>query len=727
MRVRAVSTHIDIDRIDGKPRTVRDLFTGRKYRLDYFQREYAWTRANVAELIDDLSTRFLDSWDEAHEPGEVVAYRPYFLGPIVTNNRAGLLFLVDGQQRLTTLTLLLIYLHHLQSGRPEIEPVDVKPFVVSTQLHRYSFNLDFEDRRACMDALLQGVTPVISDGQESSATLWARYQDIGELFPQELKGKALPYFVDWMLERVAVVEITTSDQDMALEIFETMNDRGLRLTTTDMLKSYLLAMIRQPDQVDTTNQVWRAKVSELAVTADKGDSDFIRNWLRAKYAETIRERRKDAIPGDFDIIGTAPHKWVRDHREWMGLRKPSDFMTLITRDFDRLSDRYVQLLRVSQHLTDGFEEVFYNAWNGFTFQYPLILAALSPADDEATFQLKTRLVAGWADIFLSRRMVNYRNFGYSTVAYTMFNLIKEIRDLDLIELRDVLSARIVAMEDGWAAVADLSLHQRNSNQIKYLLARITAWLEGRCEGTLTFADLVSRKRKHPFEIEHIWSNHPEEHQEVATTQAFSDLRNRFGGLLLLPKDFNASYGDATYEKKLPHYLAQNILARSLHPQCYQNNPTFLKLVADRNLPFAPVEQFTTESFEVRQQLYRRLCEEVWDPIQVGLDVPVDVGLPEEQDSQLPPGVGLKHLLAAGLLHPGQVLVGTRAGASFSATVTADGKIKLATGIICEAPSAAAALALDTRACNGWTFWHASTPQGLVRISRLRDTYLNLHK
>ena len=45
---------------------------------------------------------------------------------------------------------------------------------------------------------------------------------------------------------MAVVEIATSDQEMALEIFETMNDRGLRLTTTDMLKSYLLAMIRDP-------------------------------------------------------------------------------------------------------------------------------------------------------------------------------------------------------------------------------------------------------------------------------------------------------------------------------------------------------------------------------------------------------------------------------------------------------------------------------------------------
>ena len=161
--------------------------------------------------------------------------------------------------------------------------------------------------------------------------------------------------------------------------------------------------------------MWRGRVAALSNLVDKGDSDFIRNWLRSKYAETIRERRKDAVPGDFDVIGTAPHKWVRDHRDDIGLRKAGDFAALVERELDRLSGRYLHLLEASQKLTPGFEEVFYNAWNGFTFQYPLILAAISPSDDDETFQMKTRMVAGWTDIFVARRMVNYHNFGYSTV------------------------------------------------------------------------------------------------------------------------------------------------------------------------------------------------------------------------------------------------------------------------------------------------------------------------
>jgi uncharacterized protein with ParB-like and HNH nuclease domain len=717
---------VDVDRIDGKPRTVRELFTSRKYSVDYYQREYAWTQSNVIELLDDLTGRFLDSWDESHEREDTLTYRPYFLGPIVTNNRGGTLFLVDGQQRLTTLTLLLIYILHLQSDRPEEENVEVRQFVASTKVGKWSFNVDVEGREECMRALLKGVPPVVPESEESVANIWARYQDIEQLFPQELKDRKLPFFIDWLLERVAVVEILTSDQEMALEIFETMNDRGLRLTTTDMLKSYLLAMIHDPRKIESANRLWRQRVAALANTSDKGDSDFIRNWLRSKYAETIRERRKDAVPGDFDVIGTAPHKWVRDHRDAMDLRKAGDFASLVERDFARLSTRYLHLLQASQTLTKGFEEVFYNAWNGFTFQYPLILAALSPSDDDDTFLLKTKMVAGWADIFVTRRMVNYRNFGYSTVSYTMFNHMKDIRDLDASELAQVLGTKIAELDDGFDAVANLGLHQRNGNQIKYLLARISAWLEQQCGGTLTFADFVSRTRSRPFEMEHIWANHPELHPEFPSEQTFSDQRNRLGGLLLLPKDFNASYGDQPYAAKLDHYFGQNVLARSLHPNCYEHNPTFLNMMRTYAVPFESIpDEFTVRAFATRQALYERLCELVWDPVNFGLDIPHNGPRVTSQEPQHQRyyGITLGDLLKAGLLRANQPLVGVRGGATAAASVTADGHVRLEDGRLEESPSTAGAAALGTKSCNGWYFWQTDTPRGRVRLTRIRDEYL----
>ena len=172
-----------------------------------------------------------------------------------------------------------------------------------------------------------------------------------------------------------------------------------------------------------------------------------------------------------------------------------DFADLINRDFKRLSARYLQLLEAAWTLTPGFEEVYYNAWNGFTLQFPLILAAVTPVNDGEVFQAKVRIMASFIDLFVARRMVSFRNFGYNTVQYTMFNLIKEIRDLDPTELADTFGNRVADLEGDFAAAENYRLHQRNSNQVKYLLARLTAWLESGCGGITTFADLVDRAGK----------------------------------------------------------------------------------------------------------------------------------------------------------------------------------------------------------------------------------------
>ena len=91
------------------------------------------------------------------------------------------------------------------------------------------------------------------------------------------------------------------------------------------------------------------------------------------------------------------------------------------------------------------------------------------------------------------------------------------------------------------------------------------------------------------------------------------MRNRIGGLLLLPKSFNASYGDFTYEEKLPHYHGQNLLARSLHPTCYENNPGFLRFIQETALPFKPMTSFKSNEMKERSELYLKLAEHIWNP------------------------------------------------------------------------------------------------------------------
>ena len=611
---------VDVQQITGTARSVSELLANNRYGLDFYQREFSWKERQVGELIDDLAGRFLDEFSPDHERRQVLSYRPYFLGPIVTAQREGVRYLVDGQQRVTTLSLLLIYFRKCLAERYPEDSRALDSLIFSYSLGQKSFNLDVDEREKCLSAILEDRDFDTHEESASVRNLREQYHTIVERFPDDLQGDVLPYFVDWLQRRVILVDIGAPDRDMALEIFETMNDRGLRLSNTDMLKSYLLARVGDEDLIRDLNERWRRRVTELTDTENDADADFVKAWLRGNYAETQRERKANAAPGDFDIIGTAFHKWVRDNPKRIGLKREANFRHFVERDFFSLSSRYLELLRASQELRPGFESVYCNARAGFTLQLPVILAAITPDDDDATFLEKTALVSGALDIYVVRRMVNFRNFGYSTVVYTMFNLMKDLRNRPTEEVRAALT---VWLDSEWETLEEIweySLHQRNRKHIHYLLARITAWLDEQLETGVTFADYVDRSRKRPFEIEHILANNFERHQEEFDDSSdFRDYRNSFGALILLSKDFNASLGDMRYDQKVEHYRSQNPLASSLHPKTYENNPSFLRLRETYELSFKPYPTtFSKADIDERAELYQELAEIIWDPARHGL-------------------------------------------------------------------------------------------------------------
>ncbi len=567
-----------------------------------------------------MADRFRNEFDPGHERSDVDSYRPYFLGPIVTVQRDGIRYLVDGQQRITTLSLLLIHLRSSLAGTHPNEKAALDSLIFSWKFGKETFNLHVEQREECLRAILNS-GHFDADGQpESVRNLSNRYQTIVHRFPEDLVGEALPYFSDWLQHRVLLVDIVASDQDMALEIFETMNDRGLRLSNTDMLKSFLLPQVRDEQAIRDLNDRWRRRITELADLEPNADAEFVKAWLRGNYALTQRERKSRASPRDFELIGTAFHKWVRDNRSTIRLSKPADYRRFVENEFMRLSDRYLQLLRSTHESDDGLEAVYHNAHAGLTLQLPVILAAVTPDDDDQTFRDKAALVAGALDIYVVRRMASYRNFGYSTVVYTMFNLMKELRNRPTEEVREVLARWLDREHERLDGFLTLRLHQRNRWHVHYILARITAWMDAELETGTTFFNYFVERRRHPFEVEHIWADHFDLHShEFDNPYEFAEHRNKIGGLLLLPKDFNASYGAMGYEDKVKHYFRQNPLAQSLHHRAYKNNPSFLRLREAHGLAFRTYRSsFTKADIDERQALYRDLAEIIWAPSRHGL-------------------------------------------------------------------------------------------------------------
>jgi hypothetical protein len=263
-----------------------------------------------------------------------------------------------------------------------------------------------------MEALFAGQDYETSHASESVQNIVARYRDLDELMQEELDEHALPYFADWLIENVHLVEITATTDEDAYLIFETMNDRGLSLTPLDMLKGYLLANITDTHKRTEAAKIWRERIEALRELGKDEDADAVKTWLRACYAQSVRERRAGAENKDFERIGTEFHRWVADHAEAIGLKTSDDYFRFVHQEMDFYTRQYERLRRASLAPIEGLEPVYHVACFNFTLQYPILLAPLKVNDSPELVNKKLRLVATFLDILLARRAVNYLSMTY---------------------------------------------------------------------------------------------------------------------------------------------------------------------------------------------------------------------------------------------------------------------------------------------------------------------------
>jgi uncharacterized protein with ParB-like and HNH nuclease domain len=590
----------------------------RKFYIDYYQREYKWQTKQVEELINDLTGIFLNDFNNSHDREEVAKYAHYFLGSIIISSKSGKDHIIDGQQRLTTLSLLIMWLLHRLKDQGEDD--SLAQLVYSKRHGKVSFNLDVEERRAVMDSIYND-TPIDDDDEldESCQNMLDRYRDIGDLFPDELQEKALPYFADWLIENVHVVEITAYSDDVAYTIFETMNDRGLSLSPTEMLKGYLLSKITTEGDRITGTVEWKKLIGKLRSQESEADNkeadaDFFKAWLRSKHAESIRERKKNAIPGEWDRIGTEFHRWIRDKSTALGLSTPKTFKTLICQNMAFYVKWYLEIRRAECEPVEGLENIYHNASHQFTHQPTMLLAAIQLSDSEATILLKFRLVAKYIDIFLTRRLCNSTKIDYNTLQYNVFTVVRDICGRTPAKILAALKKRLAEQDESLDGFSTFYLNQWSHKPIKRMLARFIDYVATGSGGTPRYQEFIETRGKRGFEVEHVGADKYARHKdEFNHPTEFADYRNRLGDLLLLPKTFNASYGAETYSGKRKHYVEHDILAKSLHPQAYEHNPGFTRFVRASGLSFHAVEEFNKADLDERQALYRQIAGQIWDP------------------------------------------------------------------------------------------------------------------
>ncbi|MEK6785506.1 MAG: DUF262 domain-containing protein [Nitrospirota bacterium] len=605
-------------------RSVQQLLQTQSFSIDEYQREYKWEKEHIDELLSDLQGKFLSCYKVGDDTKKVSGYEEYFLGSIIVSKRNGKSYLIDGQQRVTSLTLLLICLYRAAKAKNLQVIQTLAPLIFSDNLGEPRFNLDIPERLPVIEALFKG-EPFSPDGKdESIQTMFARYGDIEQNDLVVDLGDALPHFAYWLLTKVGLIEIATDNDNYAYAIFETMNDRGKPLSPVDMLKAYLLAPIEDAEKRRSANQEWKKEVLDLiswgGTHEPERDANCIKAWLRAQFAETIRDRKAGATDKDWEIIGTVFHRWVRDNSVRLKLGAEAENLAMITVSFPFFAKAYRRIQEASRTYTKGLQAVFYNAHNDFTWQNTVLLAPLVVSDDDETVRRKIAVTATYLDIWLMRRVVNYIRVGYSSTSYAMWLLCRDIRRKPLAELVDVLSRKLAeddvtfkgSPSKGRSGVGELGLNQFSRRYVFHLLARLTAFTEAGSGRADSFDKYVDRTAQNPFDIEHIWANDYASHRSLFTSeQEFQDWRNHVASLLLLPADVNRSLQDKNYLDKAPHYAKQNFYAASLVASVYQHQPQFEQFRTARNLPFQSFASFGKPEQLKRRNLVAALVDVVW--------------------------------------------------------------------------------------------------------------------
>lgn len=464
------------------------VFTDTRYLVDVFQRDFRWQHKQIEALISDLTGSFYNSHNDGDGLQNVRNYDCYYMGPIVLCDHDGEMSVVDGQQRLTSFSLLFIYLRHLQK-KCELEDVNYRELnnYIFVQLNgRKTFTLDVPARKKVMDYLYRDAAHMVDydiigsneNDKESNINLMTCYDDICHIFPKELQTKdKLPIFIEWLMTKVVLVEIKASDMDNAYTIFETMNDRGLSLNPTEILKAHVLSKINDEDRREEMNVFWKRRISDIKFkSGSEGDLLFFRSWFRSKYAETIRKGQSGEEMEDFEQIGSRFQTWFKNNQKRMHLSKSDDYYYFVKGDFDFFSTLYMDILDKQHTSDDEDNEAFYITAcfpMADSLMMPLMMAPVMARDAKEIIEKKLSIVNHYVDVFINRRSLLGKSVNQSTIRRKVFEMVKNTRNQPIDFLLSILEDDLLKMDTD----KNLSVSQNLSqNYSHYVLARILYYL-----------------------------------------------------------------------------------------------------------------------------------------------------------------------------------------------------------------------------------------------------------
>jgi uncharacterized protein with ParB-like and HNH nuclease domain len=313
-----------------------------RYIIPRFQREYSWRDEHIEEFWRDLIDNFNLGTNE-----------PYFFGTfvLIANNEPEEYNVVDGQQRLaTTITLLCTIRDFLSEYGREHDADNVQYFIkvdeTSTSSYPYRLKMSrnnqdfFEAKILNLDTASHKNNVIFNDISKRNKGLAKAYRIFYEKISKELettpekdeKIKFLVKLSNYFIKYFVIVRNIIDTPERAYRIFDTINNRGIGLAQSDLVKNYLLEVIdRSSGEIDVWYNKWLEMLAVLDIAHVK-EADFLRHYLMAYYGPTSpkevfdtvlrRVRTKEQVEEFLDHIYTSAKIYRRlkepDITDWSG-------------------------------------------------------------------------------------------------------------------------------------------------------------------------------------------------------------------------------------------------------------------------------------------------------------------------------------------------------------------------------------------------------------------------
>lgn len=615
--------------VNPSTQTIKACFQNH-YSLPYFQREYKWESRHFIELLNDIQNSFLLSYDASHGRNEVAGYAPYFLGSIITSSSAeGKKPLIDGQQRLTSAFLIIAYLERFRRDNSIENAPDLSNLLGNVNFGSMDYSIEFSDsRRSIFDEYLNKnknlsdammAAEDIQNLDDGDKKILEALRTTESLIDSAVRG-AIAYFIDYVVERVLLIDISVDSEAEAHRVFVTMNDRGLRLGPIDLLKGQILSKITSPSESRNCHSAWTATINSLKAIDPEEDSLFFRNLFRAKWAKTIRGKSKGDPAGDFDMIGDAYHRWFEKNTGELKLQNADDYSRFAGDEIPKYAKIYKFIKEAEENLVEGFEHIYYNSVRRYGFQSMVLLSSVEVDDNTSDWKEKISLVSRLIDLILTSRIIEGKENNYDNLKEISFQIARDLRGRNKFDLLKFIKIEWVKYNGPIRSLSSIRYSKSDRSDILYILARIASYIEDVFSVTnrVGFSTYWQRDRGgRTFDIEHLLKAQfdpaalPATHG-FADAKDYADNRNLIGALTLLPRSRNRSLQDKPYREKLGAYATENILTQTLCDNLYQNNPNVATYVsANPSLGLAGISDFERLDIEKRGKFYSEIAEIIW--------------------------------------------------------------------------------------------------------------------